>query len=112
MAQLEGQWPDKVLQMQRNWIGRSTGAEVQFAIEGRDEPITVYTTRPDTLFGATFFVVAADSDLAAELAAGTPAEAEFADYLERGRAVRPTSTAWRPTGRRPASSCTGTRSTR
>jgi leucyl-tRNA synthetase len=81
MALLEGQWPDKVLQMQRNWIGRSTGAEVQFAIEGRDEPVTVYTTRPDTLFGATFFVVAADSDLAAELAAGTPAEAEFEAYL-------------------------------
>jgi leucyl-tRNA synthetase len=81
MELLEGRWPDKVLQMQRNWIGRSTGAEVQFAIEGRDEPVTVYTTRPDTLFGATFFVVAADSDLAAELAAGTPAEAEFADYL-------------------------------
>ena len=60
--------------MQRNWIGRSTGADVQFVIEGRDEPVTVYTTRPDTLYGATFFVVAADSDLAAELAAGTPAE--------------------------------------
>ncbi len=81
MSLLEGQWPDKVLHMQRNWIGRSTGAEVQFAIEGRDEPVTVYTTRPDTLFGATFFVVAADSDLAAELAVGTPAEAEFAEYL-------------------------------
>jgi leucyl-tRNA synthetase len=81
MSLLEGQWPDKVLHMQRNWIGRSTGAEVQFAIEGRDEPVTVYTTRPDTLFGATFFVVAADSDLAAELAAGTEAEAEFAEYL-------------------------------
>jgi leucyl-tRNA synthetase len=81
MELLEGRWPDKVLQMQRNWIGRSTGAEVQFAIEGRDEPVTVYTTRPDTLFGATFFVVAADSDLAADLAAGTPAQAEFADYV-------------------------------
>ncbi len=81
MSLLEGQWPDKVLQMQRNWIGRSTGAEVQFAIEGRDEPVTVYTTRPDTLFGATFFVVAADSDLAAELAQGTDAQAEFATYL-------------------------------
>ena len=81
MSLLEGQWPDKVLHMQRNWIGRSTGAEVQFAIEGREEPVTVYTTRPDTLFGATFFVVAADSDLAAELATGTEAEAEFADYL-------------------------------
>ncbi|MFY9231767.1 MAG: hypothetical protein WAO50_07645, partial [Candidatus Nanopelagicales bacterium] len=70
MTQLEGQWPEKVLLMQRNWIGRSQGAEVQFVVEGRDEPVTVYTTRPDTLYGATFFVVAADSDLAAELASG------------------------------------------
>jgi leucyl-tRNA synthetase len=83
MALLEGRWPDKVLHMQRNWIGRSTGADVSFAIEGRDEPVTVFTTRPDTLFGATFFVVAADSDLAAELAADSPAQAEFADYLVR-----------------------------
>ena len=83
MEQLEGKWPEKVLLMQRNWIGRSTGAEVEFAIEGRDEPVTVYTTRPDTLYGATFFVVAADSDLAAELAAGTEAEAEFETYLEK-----------------------------
>ncbi|HPJ20175.1 MAG TPA: leucine--tRNA ligase, partial [Actinomycetota bacterium] len=81
MAQLEGKWPDKVLTMQRNWIGRSTGAEVQFAIEGRDEPVTVYTTRPDTLYGATFFVVAVDSDLAAELAAGSGVEQQFQDYL-------------------------------
>ncbi|MBI1378615.1 MAG: leucine--tRNA ligase [Frankiales bacterium] len=87
MAQLEGMWPEKVLLMQRNWIGRSTGAEVRFRIEGRDEPVTVYTTRPDTLFGATFFVVAADSDLAAELAAGTPAEAEFAAYLEQVKTI-------------------------
>jgi leucyl-tRNA synthetase len=68
-AQLEGKWPERVLLMQRNWIGRSTGAEVQFAVEGRDEPVTVYTTRPDTLYGATFFVVAADSPLAAKLCA-------------------------------------------
>ncbi len=86
MTQLEGHWPDKVLTMQRNWIGRSTGAEVDFVIEGREEPITVYTTRPDTLYGATFFVVAADSDLAAELAAGSPAEADFASYLEEVKA--------------------------
>ncbi len=67
MRPLEGSWPERVLLMQRNWIGRSEGAEVRFAIEGRDEPVTVFTTRPDTLYGATFFVVAADSPLAAEL---------------------------------------------
>jgi leucyl-tRNA synthetase len=69
MAPLESSWPDRVLLMQRNWIGRSEGAEVQFAIEGRDEPVTVFTTRPDTLYGATFFVVAADSPLASQLCA-------------------------------------------
>jgi leucyl-tRNA synthetase len=83
MQQLEGAWPEKVLLMQRNWIGRSTGAEVDFVIDGRSEPVTVYTTRPDTLYGATFFVVAADSELAAELAAGSPAEAAFASYVEQ-----------------------------
>lgn len=82
MDQLEGQWPDKVLLMQRNWIGRSTGAHVDFEVEGRDEPVTVYTTRPDTLYGSTFFVVAADSDLAAELAAGTQAEEAFRQYRD------------------------------
>ncbi len=87
MAQLEGNWPEKVLLMQRNWIGRSTGAHVHFEIEGRDEPVTVYTTRPDTLFGATFFVVAADSELAAELAAGTSAQADFEAYLETVKQV-------------------------
>ncbi len=64
---LEGNWPERVLLMQRNWIGRSEGAEVHFAVDGRDEPVTVFTTRPDTLYGATFFVVAADSPLAEEL---------------------------------------------
>src|SRR6185437_12403071 len=84
-AALEGKWPDRVLTMQRNWIGRSTGADVKFVIEGRDEPVTIYTTRPDTLYGATFFVVAADSDLAAELAQGSPAQGEFEAYLEQVR---------------------------
>ncbi len=69
MAQLDGQWPDRVLLMQRNWIGRSEGAEIRFVIEGRDEPVTVFTTRPDTLYGATFFVVAADAPLAEEICA-------------------------------------------
>ena len=87
MAQLEGKWPDKVLTMQRNWIGRSQGANVKFVIEGRTEPVTIYTTRPDTLFGATFMVVAADSALAAELAAGGPVEKEFNAYLEKIKAA-------------------------
>src|SRR6202161_3329734 len=69
MAPLEGKWPERVLLMQRNWIGRSEGAQVQFAIEGADEPVTVVPTRPDTLYGATFFVTAADSPLADELCA-------------------------------------------
>src|SRR5580658_843548 len=69
MEPLEAKWPERVLLMQHNWIGRSEGAEVRFAIEGRGEPVTVFTTRPDTLYGATFFVVAADSALAAELCA-------------------------------------------
>ena len=87
MRSLEGQWPEKVLQMQRNWIGKSIGAEVTFEIEGRDKPVTIYTTRPDTLYGATFFVVAADSELAAELAASSPVKAEFAKYLEEVKAI-------------------------
>ena len=81
---LEGNWPSKVLSMQRNWIGRSYGAEVSFEIEGRVEPITVYTTRPDTLFGATFMVVAADSALASELVENSDEKikAEFETYLD------------------------------
>jgi leucyl-tRNA synthetase len=86
MAQLEGKWPEKVLMMQRNWIGRSTGANVSFVIEGRTEPVTIYTTRPDTLYGATFMVVAADSELAAELVIGTGVETEFNSYLEKIKA--------------------------
>ena len=87
MYQLEGAWPEKVLLMQRNWIGRSTGAQVEFAVEGMDQKITVYTTRPDTLYGATFMVVAADSELAAKLVAGQPVEAEFKKYVETVKAA-------------------------
>ena len=87
MKVLEGAWPEKVLQMQRNWIGRSQGAEVTFEIEGRAEPITIYTTRPDTLYGATFMVVAVDSALAAELAAGGSVESAFNEYLEKTKAA-------------------------
>ncbi|MFP3465247.1 leucine--tRNA ligase [Leifsonia sp. SIMBA_070] len=87
LNQLEGAWPSKVISMQRNWIGRSTGADVTFQIEGRDEPVTVYTTRPDTLYGVTFMVVAPDSDLAAELVKDARPEVRkrFDDYLEAVR---------------------------
>ena len=87
MDQLEGAWPEKVLLMQRNWIGRSTGAQVDFKVEGLDQSITVYTTRPDTLYGATFMVVAADSELAAKLVTNTPVEVEFKKYLESVKAA-------------------------
>jgi len=82
---LEGKWPSKVLTMQRNWIGRSHGCNLQFEIEGRKSPVVVYTTRPDTLYGATFMVVAADSDLASELAAEASPEIrmQFHSYLEK-----------------------------
>ena len=82
---LEGKWPAKVLTMQRNWIGRSYGANVEFEIAGRKKPISVFTTRPDTLYGATFMVVAADSDLASELAseADPSIRMEFFSYQEK-----------------------------
>ncbi|MEY4424582.1 MAG: hypothetical protein RJB56_209 [Actinomycetota bacterium] len=82
---LEGNWPAKVLSMQRNWIGRSHGADVDFVIEGREEPVTVFTTRPDTLFGATFMVVAPDAALAAELveSADDATKAAFEAYLDQ-----------------------------
>ncbi|MFC4112063.1 leucine--tRNA ligase [Nonomuraea zeae] len=78
MAQL-GEWPERLLTMQRNWIGRSEGADVLFEVEGRDEPVHVYTTRPDTLFGATFFVVAVDAALADEIVTDEQ-RAEFESY--------------------------------
>jgi len=82
MTALEGHWPDRVLAMQRNWIGRSEGAYVDFRIEGRDEPVTVFTTRPDTLYGATFMVVAPDAALASEIVADDR-RAAFEAYLEQ-----------------------------
>ena len=87
MKALEGKWPEKVLTMQRNWIGKSVGAEVTFEIEGRAKPITIYTTRPDTLYGATFMVVAVDSELARELAIGGKVESEFRTYFDSVKAA-------------------------
>ncbi|MBT5625518.1 MAG: leucine--tRNA ligase [Proteobacteria bacterium] len=65
-------WPDSVKTMQRNWIGRSTGLEVDFALADGGEPLRVFTTRPDTIFGATFMAVAADHPLAVAAAADNP----------------------------------------
>ena len=62
------QWPEAVKTMQSNWIGKSVGAEVHFKIEGKTEPLTVFTTRADTLYGVTFMAIAADHPLALELA--------------------------------------------
>ncbi len=67
-------WPEKVKKMQSDWIGKSYGSEVDFSIDGREEKITVYTTRPDTLYGATFMVLAPEHALAASLA--TPEKKE------------------------------------
>ncbi len=82
MEPLAGAWPDRVLTMQRNWIGRSEGAYVDFQIEGRPEPVTVFTTRPDTLYGATFFVIAPEAPLAAEVVSDDH-RADFEAYLEQ-----------------------------
>ena len=71
------EWPEKVKKMQTEWIGKSSGAEVDFPVEGKDEKITVYTTRPDTLHGATFMVLAPEHKLAAGLA--TPDQKEAVD---------------------------------
>ncbi|WP_396157619.1 leucine--tRNA ligase [Arthrobacter sp.] len=86
MEQLKGHWPERVLAMQKNWIGRSEGAHVSFAIEATDglpeKQVTVFTTRPDTLYGATFFVVAADAPLALDLVTEEHREA-LLDYREQ-----------------------------
>ena len=68
-------WPEKVKKMQTDWIGKSYGAEVDFPVEGSDEKITVYTTRPDTLHGATFMVLAPEHALAKSLATDETREA-------------------------------------
>lgn len=73
-------WPEKVKKMQADWIGKSYGAEVDFGIRGRDEKIKVYTTRPDTLYGATFMVLAPEHSLAAALATKNQKDA-VADYI-------------------------------
>ncbi|WCK53515.1 leucine--tRNA ligase [Aneurinibacillus sp. Ricciae_BoGa-3] len=76
-------WPEKVKTMQRNWIGRSEGAEVTFDLPELDEKITVFTTRPDTLYGVTFMVIAPEHPLVPELAKGKEMESEVLAFIER-----------------------------
>jgi leucyl-tRNA synthetase len=78
-------WPEKVLVMQRNWIGKSIGAEIRFPFVGRGGDLVVFTTRPDTIFGATFMSLAPEHPLALELARGTAHEQAVASFVERVR---------------------------
>ncbi len=80
---LLGSWPEHVVTMQRNWIGRSEGAEVTFRCEELGLDFPVFTTRPDTLFGATFFVLAPEHPELERLIAGTPAEGAVREYVNQ-----------------------------
>lgn len=85
LKKLEKGWPSRVLTMQHNWIGRSTGAEIVFKLEGRDEEIRVFSTRADTLFGVTFMTLAPEHPLVESLIAGCENEAEIRAFIERTR---------------------------
>jgi leucyl-tRNA synthetase len=80
---LEG-WPEQVRTMQRNWIGRSYGVQMEFGIQGREEVLTIYTTRPDTLMGVTYVAVAAEHPLALQVAQDNPALAAFIEECRLG----------------------------
>ncbi len=76
-------WPEKVLTMQKNWIGKSFGAEIHFPVEGSDEVISVFTTRHDTVFGATFMCLAPEHPLVSKLCEGKPEEKAVQDFVDR-----------------------------
>ncbi len=82
---LVGHWPERVLTMQKNWIGRSEGAYVDFPVAGSDRKIRVFTTRPDTLFGATFMVLAPENPLALELADTSERKDALRTFAEKAR---------------------------
>jgi len=84
LEQLDG-WPEQVRTMQRNWIGRSEGVEMHFGIAGREDTLSIYTTRPDTVMGVTYVAVAPEHPLAGEAAAGNP---ELQAFIEECRNVR------------------------
>ena len=83
-------WPESVKTMQRNWIGRSEGVELSFDVDGEAEPLSVYTTRPDTLMGVTYMAVAAEHPLAAKAAQGNPDVAAFIEECLRTDAAEAT----------------------
>jgi leucyl-tRNA synthetase len=76
-------WPDKVKLMQKNWIGKSVGAEVDFGIKDSDKMLKIFTTRPDTLFGVTFMVLAPEHKYVKELIAGTKDEKKVLDFIDK-----------------------------
>jgi len=76
-------WPEKVITMQKNWIGKSTGAEIRFPIENSDEQIPVFTTRQDTVYGATFMCLAPEHPLVVKLSKGTSQEKEVSEFIDR-----------------------------
>ncbi len=82
---LEGGWPEQVITMQRNWIGKSLGTRMQFEIAGMEERLEVFTTRVDTIYGATFIVMSPEHPLVEKLVAGRPEEAEVIAFVERQR---------------------------
>ena len=106
-----GEWPERIKTMQRNWIGRSEGAEILFRIDELDDDVPVFTTRPDTLFGATFFVLAPEHPLV-ERARRALAERRRAARLRAPRAARSAARSARRPRRRPASSPASSRRTR
>ncbi len=84
-------WPDKVLTMQRNWIGKSVGAEIDFPLIGHEGALRIFTTRPDTIFGATFVSLAIEHPLALKLAVGTAQEAAVRAFIERFKNISQTN---------------------
>lgn len=78
-----GNWPSRVVAMQENWIGKSYGVDILFKVRGSDEVITVFTTRPDTIFGATYLVLAPEHPLVRKMAKGTPRETAVTAFIEQ-----------------------------
>lgn len=76
-------WPEKVRTMQTNWIGKSTGAEVNFKVDGTDETLTIYTTRPDTIYGVTYMVIAPEHPIVSQLIEGSETEAECREFIKK-----------------------------